>query len=46
MLHGLIALKFWEESYLGPVLDSCWFMLARVDSCWLVLSCVGTRALE
>ena len=30
MLHGLIALKFWEESYLGPVLDSCWFVLTRV----------------
>ena len=36
----LIALKFWEESYLGPV----WFVLihvdscrTRVDSCWLVL---------
>ena len=30
MLHGLIALKFWEESYIGPVLDSCWFVLTRV----------------
>ena len=38
MLHGLIALKFWEESYLGPVLDSCWFVLTRVR---LVLTRVG-----
>ena len=38
MLHGFIALKFWEESYLGPVLDSCWFVLTRVE---LVLTCVG-----
>ena len=30
MLHGLVALKFWQESYLGPVLDSCWFVLTRV----------------
>ena len=30
MLHGLIALKVWEESYLGPVLDSC---QTRVDTC-------------
>ena len=38
MLHGLIVLKFWEESYLGPVLDSCWFVLTRVR---LVLTRVG-----
>ena len=38
MHHGLIALKFWEESYLGSVLDSCWFVLTRVDLCWY--SCI------
>ena len=53
MLHGLITFKFWEESYLGSVLDSFWFVLTRVGSCWLVLirvdsfwlvlTCVGTR---
>ena len=31
MLDGLIALKFWQESYLGPVLESCWFVLTRVE---------------
>ena len=48
MVHGLIGLKFWEESDLDLfwtrvdlcwlVLDSCWLVL---DSCWLVLTRVG-----
>ena len=38
MLHGLIPLKFREESYLGPLLDSCWFVLTHVDLCWY--SCI------
>ena len=43
MLHGLIAVKFWEESYLGPVLDSCWFVLTRVGLVLTRVSLVLTR---
>ena len=47
MLHVLIALKFWEKSDLGPVLDLRWFALTCVglvlDSCWFVLTGVNSR---
>ena len=45
MLHENAVFKFWEDSYLGLVLDSCWLVLDSCcflsDSCWFVLTRVG-----